>query len=175
LKEREGYDIDIGKNLIDPRLINKIRKFIKQNKISEDAAAGLFKDSVLDVVLEKDFSIPLESFSKELGAFETIVKYLRENLGLGFNEIAGLSGRSVKTAWSTYHNSAIKSPERIHIGAPGIKIPVEAIKNKRRGVQENIVVYLKEKLGMSYHEIAAALHRDDRTIWTAYHRARKKI
>jgi hypothetical protein len=33
---------------------------------------------------------------------------------------------------------------------------------------------LKEEKEMTYHKIAEALNRDDRTIWTVYNRAKKK-
>ncbi len=39
---------------------------------------------------------------------------------------------------------------------------------------ESVVNYMKDTLNMSYHEIAVALNRDDRTIWTVYNRALKK-
>jgi len=39
---------------------------------------------------------------------------------------------------------------------------------------ESVVSYMKNSLGMTYHEIAVALNRDDRTIWTVYNRALKK-
>jgi DNA-directed RNA polymerase specialized sigma24 family protein len=39
---------------------------------------------------------------------------------------------------------------------------------------ESVVDYMKDSLGLSYHEIAKELNRDDRTIWTVYHRASKK-
>ena len=39
---------------------------------------------------------------------------------------------------------------------------------------ESVVFYMKDSLSMTYHEIAAALNRDDRTIWTVYNRAKKK-
>jgi len=39
---------------------------------------------------------------------------------------------------------------------------------------ESVVFYMKSELEMTYHEIAEALNRDDRTIWTVYKRAKKK-
>ena len=54
-----------------------------------------------------------------------------------------------------------------------ILIPV-TIFNKRLGGLEAVTRYLKENLNMSYHEIAELLKRDDRTIWTAYNKAREK-
>ncbi|MBW2965246.1 hypothetical protein KY363_07350, partial [Candidatus Woesearchaeota archaeon] len=40
---------------------------------------------------------------------------------------------------------------------------------------ESITEYLKEKHGLSFHEIALLLNRDDRTVWTCYNRASKKL
>jgi DNA-directed RNA polymerase specialized sigma24 family protein len=39
---------------------------------------------------------------------------------------------------------------------------------------ESISEYLKDEKGLTYHEIATLLGRDDRTIWTCYNRAKKK-
>ena len=37
-----------------------------------------------------------------------------------------------------------------------------------------MVVYLKESQGLKYSEIGELLNRNERTIWTCYHRAKKK-
>ncbi|NQU79468.1 sigma-70 region 4 domain-containing protein [Candidatus Woesearchaeota archaeon] len=37
-----------------------------------------------------------------------------------------------------------------------------------------MTTYLRDRQGMSFHEIAVLLNRDDRTVWTCYHRAKKK-
>ena len=42
-------------------------------------------------------------------------------------------------------------------------------------ILESVVVYLKERWLLNYHQIALLLKRDDRTIWTVYQRAKKKI
>jgi len=55
-----------------------------------------------------------------------------------------------------------------------IPIPSKIFTDRSLSVLEAIVKYLKEKKGMTYHEIAVLLNRDDRTIWTVYQRARKK-
>ncbi|MBN2367780.1 hypothetical protein JXC34_02085 [Candidatus Woesearchaeota archaeon] len=39
---------------------------------------------------------------------------------------------------------------------------------------ESAVSYMKDSCGMTYHEIALALNRDDRTIWTVYKRSLQK-
>jgi DNA-directed RNA polymerase specialized sigma24 family protein len=42
-------------------------------------------------------------------------------------------------------------------------------------ILESIVAYMKDARGLSYHEIALILNRNDRTIWTVYNRTAKKI
>ncbi len=39
---------------------------------------------------------------------------------------------------------------------------------------ESVAEYLKEEKGLTYHEIAVLVGRNDRTIWTTYNRAKKK-
>jgi len=53
-------------------------------------------------------------------------------------------------------------------------IPLDLFSNRKLGVLEVVVKYLKENHEQSYHEIAILLKRDDRTIWTTYNKAIKK-
>ena len=53
-------------------------------------------------------------------------------------------------------------------------IPSTIFLDRSLSVLEAISEYLKEEKGLSYHEIAVFLNRDDRTIWTCYNRAKKK-
>lgn len=54
-----------------------------------------------------------------------------------------------------------------------IDIPSDIFRDRSLSVLEVLVEHLKDK-GMSFHEIAELINRDDRTIWTVYNRARKK-
>jgi hypothetical protein len=55
-----------------------------------------------------------------------------------------------------------------------IEIPVEIFQDRNVAVLERLSEYLKDRLNLTYHEIAVLLNRDDRTIWTCYNRAKKK-
>lgn len=57
---------------------------------------------------------------------------------------------------------------------PSVMIPSFVFKDRQLKVLEVLVEYLKDNCNLSYHEIAVLLNRDDRTIWTVYHRANKK-
>lgn len=55
-----------------------------------------------------------------------------------------------------------------------IPIPAYIFRDRSLSVLETLTEYLKEKKGLTYHEIAIMLNRDDRTIWTCYKRAKEK-
>jgi len=55
-----------------------------------------------------------------------------------------------------------------------INIPLYVLQDRSLSFMESVVFYMKDEFEMTYHEIAVALNRDDRTIWTVYNRARKK-
>jgi len=55
-----------------------------------------------------------------------------------------------------------------------IPIPSSIFRDRSLSVLEVMVEYLKDQKQMTFHEIAALLNRDDRTIWTVYHRVKKK-
>jgi len=55
-----------------------------------------------------------------------------------------------------------------------INIPCSILNDRNVAVLEAITEYLKDKKGLTYHEIALLLNRDDRTIWTCYYRAKRK-
>jgi len=67
-----------------------------------------------------------------------------------------------------------KLPSDIDIIPSLIAIPVSVLSDRSLATLEAVVEYLKEVLGLSYHEIAVLLKRDDRTVWTCYQRAKKK-
>lgn len=55
-----------------------------------------------------------------------------------------------------------------------LKIPSTIFLDRDVSILEAVVEYLKDKSGLTYHEIAILLERDDRTIWTSYNRVKKK-
>ncbi|MFT4304247.1 MAG: hypothetical protein ACMXYG_06795 [Candidatus Woesearchaeota archaeon] len=57
----------------------------------------------------------------------------------------------------------------------GICIPISALNDRRLGMLEASVIYLKERKRMNYREIGILLNRDERTIWTSYNKGKKKL
>jgi DNA-directed RNA polymerase specialized sigma24 family protein len=56
-----------------------------------------------------------------------------------------------------------------------LALPTSIFKNRKLSVLEAITVYLKDKKGLTYAQIARLLNRNDRTVWTSYQRAKKKL
>jgi len=55
-----------------------------------------------------------------------------------------------------------------------VEFPTYIFKDRKGAVLEIIVEYLKDVKQLNFHEIALLLNRDERTIWTAYSRVKKK-
>jgi len=55
-----------------------------------------------------------------------------------------------------------------------ILLPTHIFQDRQVSVLEAISEFMKDSMGLTYHEIAVMLNRDDRTIWTCYNRAREK-
>jgi len=114
-------------------------------------------------------NVPISVFKNgSLSALETIVKYLRENLFLSFKRIGALTNRNDMTLTVTYRNSKKKFAERFIEDISPYHIPVSILQDRKLSVLENIVSYLKNNFGLTYHKIGVLLDRNERTIWTVY-------
>jgi len=127
----------------------------------------------IEIIEKNKSNIPLCAFSSELSGLETIVKYLKENLKIDFKEISIILGRSVKTIWQAYNDSKRKYDFPLRADDFSLTVPVSLFKDRSLSVLEHIVFFLKEK-GIKFSEIARALKRNPRTVWTVYQRAKKK-
>lgn len=118
--------------------------------------------------------IPSYAFVHELGMLESIVKYLHEELGYRYSKIALLLHRDPRTIWTTYQRAAKKFPGRFPVRRSEFSIPLSIYDNRRLGVLEATVRYMKDELLYRFQKIARSLGRDARTIWTSYHNAKVK-
>jgi len=161
--------MDIG-DFPNPGNIEELKKLFIRVK----ERYHLDSSELLNKIEEKEVLIPASVFSRKLSSLETIVKYLKENLGLKNKEIASLTKRSVKTIYQAYSSANEKVSKRFEIKEAKYYIPVSALTNRKLGVLESVVKFLKENYELNYSEIGRLLGRDPRTIWTAYSRMREK-
>ena len=121
----------------------------------------------------EEIKVPLSIFSK-LSPLEAVVKYLKENLGLRFHEIASKLNRDSRSIWRTYHQAKSKSEVSFKLKKDETFIPISIFKNRDLSSLENLVVYLKINLNVSVKEIGLLINKNLSTIWTAYNRSKKK-
>ena len=135
---------------------------------------GINASDIFSRLTEQDF-IPTSVFSKTLSPLETVVKFLHENSHHSFVEISKLLNRSQKTIWQAYDNSKKKTKEQLTSTGAAYFIPVTIFSDRTFSVFEHIITYLVDHEKLRYCDVGRALERDSRTIWTVYHRAKKKL
>ena len=74
---------------------------------------------------------------------------------------------------SNKYKKGVKRDRRVSTNST-FQIPTSIFKDRKVSVLEALVEYLKDKKGLSYHEISILINRDERNIWTVYNRAKKK-
>ena len=167
MPEKEGHQV------IEKRLSDTL-EYLKGQKLSSEEIINLVKD-ILKVPEKEEVKVPISVFKNDkLGSLETIVKYLRENKLLAFKQIGSLTNRNDIALAVTYRNAKRKLEAKFIEEISPYYLPVSILKDRKLSVLENIVSYLKDTFGLTYHKIAVLLNRNDRTIWTVYQRGRKK-
>lgn len=119
-------------------------------------------------------SIPACVFNRKLSPLETVVKYLKENLGFSLPRIATVLGRDIRTVWQAYKASQKKQGLMLKEANPEFLIPLEVLRNRDFSILESVSAYLKENFRLNFHQIGSILDRDERTIWTVYNRLKEK-
>lgn len=117
--------------------------------------------------------LPVSIFSSGASCLESISKYLKDVAGLRYCRIADLLNRDDRTIWGACRSANEKSDE-FFADNSCMKVPLSIFKDRKLSVLEALAEYMKDELSMRYCSIAAALGRDQRTIWTVYSRAKKK-
>lgn len=140
---------------------------------------GLNSNEILGLIEEKPVSkeilIPVSIFEiSKLSALEAICKYLKEELDLTYSKIATILNRDSRTIWTTYNNAIKNIKEKLYTKESKFFIPVSILANRKLSVLEAIVSYLKDNLNLRYIEIASLINRNERNVWAAYNKAKKK-
>lgn len=132
-------------------------------------------EDVLGLLKEEKERIPATIFNDKLSSLESISRYLKDGLGLSYHEIAILLGRDERNIWHSCNKSLKKHPEKISPAETQFFVPLSLFAEKRFSILESIVVHLREEYSLSFKRISELVCRDQRTVWTAYSRAMKKM
>jgi hypothetical protein len=143
----------------------------------DDTVKELYSEDPINsrIIFEKEQFLPDYIFSKKLSSFESIVKFLIENCGLTIKRTSILLQKSNKNIWYAYNSSKKKYSKKFTEKKPNILLPLGALQDTDFSVLENIALYFKNTVGLRYSEISRILKRDQRTIWTVYSKATKKL
>ena len=167
-KKKAGRPIlDSYKNLL---------KIVKDNKKLLDKAISLKENYKLTdkdflEIIKENILIPISIF-KNSSPLESLVKYLKENIGLSLHEIASLLKRDERTIWTTYNNALNKN---ISLDASSkVNVPVNIFEDRKLSVFENLISYLINEEHFEMNELSRLLNRDYKTVWTCYNRAKVK-
>lgn len=165
----------VDKNVSAEKKLLDILIYLKEQGYSPEEIREL-SNKLLNAPIKEEIKIPISVFkNEELACLETVVKYLRENMLLTFKQIAVLTNRNQIALAVSYRNARKKLQPKFSVTEISpYSIPPSILQNRGLSVMENIVSYLKETFGLTYHNIAVLLNRNDRTIWTVYQRAKKK-
>jgi len=151
---------------------------MRNKNVSYDEFITLLDSVYMPEIVRKleKITIPVSVFDNDyLSALESIVKYLHENKNLRLVEIARFINRDSRAIGVTYRHAGVKMRIKLKIRVAKFHVPLSIIASKKMSVLESVVYHLKKTYSLSYHEIAVLLRRDDRTVWTVYQRALKKL
>jgi len=161
-------------DIITEKRLSDTLNYLKKSGLSYEEIIKLV-NKLLKIEVKEEVKVPISVFQNDkLSSLETIVKYLRENLLLSFKQIAALTNRNNVALAVSYRNAKKKLEAKFTEEISPYFIPVSILQDRKLSVLENIVSYLKDNFGLTYHKIALLLNRNDRTIWTVYQRAKKK-
>jgi hypothetical protein len=165
-------NVDLTKKELSEMFLSFVSK--KYN-ISEDELLEFINSKRKETKIPDRDVIPISIFhDKALGPKQAIVKFLKENKGLRYSEIAGIVKRDERSVWHTYRSATKKRTTPILPVYSKYDAPYSIFSNKKLSALENISIFLKEKFSLTYAKIADILQRDERTIWTVCRRARSK-
>jgi len=168
-KYQNSSDSASNDSLVLRRLIDNL---IEKKKLTYE--------EIVDLIVEKEdeskeeILIPVEIFkNRKLSVLELVVKFLKENKNVKFSHIAKLLNRDSRTIWSSYEKANKKYSNQLNSEAE-FYVPIHVFANRNLSPLEALVDCLKSSFKMRLHQIAKALARDERTIWTIVDRIKKK-
>ena len=171
-KNRKEILSELKKRLRGELGIEKLA--LLDEKLKEEQGVSL-SEMLSDVRREKEaLQIPIDVFRQDIGPSEALCKYLKENVGFNYSEIADALNRDDRTVWINYRNAANKKAAKTRVRADTVYVPISVFKDRRLSVLEAVVNYFRNR-GLTNVEIARLLGKDPRNIWTLYSRAARKL
>lgn len=153
--------------LLDKELQEKINRLVEEK-------TKLLQQEIRAVIEQhKDPQLPVSLFKTKSSILEIVVKYLHDIEKRNFSNIAALLQRDPRTIWHAYQRSVRKNAQ-LTILDTAIRVPVSLFRNRHYAPLEVVTAYLKDVSNLSFAEMSKLLQRSPKTLWTVYHRKKKK-
>ena len=137
---------------------------------------GLIDRLLLQKIKEKEISVPASIFSQSLNPGEALVKFLKENKGLKFSQIARLLNKKGNAVWLNYKRAAKKTKTSFVTDVyEKVSIPIHVFKSPELSYLEAIVFYLRHELRMPNNEVSRLIKKSPQVLSIAYNRAKSKL
>jgi hypothetical protein len=115
--------------------------------------------------------VPATAFANKLTPFETVCRYLSDQLSV--EQIAKIVDRPPSVIEKTLRHSHAKQPEKLAVPATEHFVPATIFADKSHSFSEHLCLHLKrEKLTNA--QIGKLVGLDPRTVWTMLDRASKR-
>lgn len=131
--------------------------------------------SINNKLYNEDILLPISIFESDLSPLETISKYLVEECNLTCAKIGRLIKRNHSSIWNAYKDANSKLPAQMPKKNSKYAIPLKVFSSQKLSAMEALVHYMKSTYNLKFSEIGKLTHRNERTIWTSYDRAKKKL
>ncbi|MDO8481271.1 MAG: hypothetical protein Q7S65_05690 [Nanoarchaeota archaeon] len=156
------------------RAVGSDTRFLELRRLLDSLQQDYRLSSSELVALAQGIRVPPTVLALGLSPLEAVATYLVEERQLSITTVARLLCRSKQGIWQAVSDARRKLQKRVWPGASPHDLPVETLGKKPRSLLENLVTYLHEQRKLSFADIARLIDRNQRTVWTAYHRAREK-
>jgi hypothetical protein len=124
--------------------------------------------------LASPYFLPLSIFSTRLTPLQSLCKYLKDNEGLRFSDIARLLRRDQRNIRAAYVKAKKKHPRSYQPIEEKCYIPISICRHEL-SLQEAIVGYLLLVKRWDVRSTAKALKRSEKTIYTIKYQLRDKM
>jgi hypothetical protein len=124
--------------------------------------------------VKKEISIPLSIFSHHLHPAEALCKYLKENEGMSYQDIAQCLHRNDKSIWATYQRARKKVKSEFQIREEKYALPLSIFQNRELSFLESVVFYLYRIYRLSNKIIGKTLHKSPNSMAVLLKRALDK-
>ncbi|MFH0978921.1 MAG: hypothetical protein V1837_06505 [Candidatus Woesearchaeota archaeon] len=153
--------------------IEIVKKLLR--RLDKEIIIEQFIDTLTQGRTAWEAKIPVSVFStKRLGALESLVKYLKEELEYSNAKISETLGKSQQAVWTSYNHTQAKRVGRLQARHSQYDIPLSQLKSAKRSILESVVLHLQEKHKLRITQIARLLNRDQRTVWATCKRGKAK-